>query len=158
MYAPIEAAIDGRLDSLGTLRTVLLCEGLISYLPSGSTKDHPHSLLKSYDLLPTAVLARQKKIDLRRYATMVNGVLYVSRPMIEKVWVPMATLPASARATARQMLTFLEKLKAGCNSRVAVNHAAKILVQQFKHYLVEMDIVDDIKKFKAPAWDGCVFD
>ena len=56
------------------------------------------------------------------------------------------------------MITFLEKLKVGRHSRVAVDQAAKIIVKQFQHDLVEMNIVDDIKKFKDPASDGCVFD
>ena len=78
----------------------------------------------------------------------------MSRPKLEKVWVPMKSLPASARATASAMLTFLEKLKAGCSSEMATTRAAKI-ISQFKHDLVEMGVVSNIARFQG---DGCIRD
>ena len=85
-------------------------------------------------------------------------MLYIRRLVIERVWVPMGMLAASARATAKQMLNFLEKLKAHRYSQLAVDQAATIIVTQFKHDLLEMNIVRHLNHFKATAQDGCVFD
>jgi hypothetical protein len=44
LYDPLLAAIDGTLSGPGTLGTVLLCETLLSYLPTCMPKDQPYRL------------------------------------------------------------------------------------------------------------------
>ena len=56
--------------------------------------------------MPLGTLEQNRWIDLRPYASVRHGVLYVSHPSAEKVWIPLGSLPSmtSARATATQML------------------------------------------------------
>lgn len=158
LYEPMMAAIHGTLTGPGTLGTVLLCESLLSFFSSGCYNHQPYKLLKAYDVAPFSALACTRKIDLRRFATLNNGVLYVSRPALERVWVPLKSLPASARATASAMLSFLETLKADRTSETATTRAAAIIVNQFKHDLVEMGVVNNRKDFKVLVDDGYVRD
>ena len=158
LYHPMQAAIDGDLTGPGTLGTVLLCESLLSFLCTGSYKDQPYRVLKAYDIVPFSALAQTRKVNLCPFATLKDGVLYVQRPKLEKVWVPMSSLPASARATAAAMLTFLEKLKAGRTSEMATTRAAKIIVGQFQHDLIEMSVVNNKENFQGIVGDGCVRD
>ena len=82
-----------------------------------------------------------KKLDLRRFATNRNGILYVRRPMLQRLWIPTSSLPFSAHPTATTMLNFLEKIQVGRTSRLAVARAATIIVDQYQHDLCEMGIV-----------------
>ena len=45
----------GRLKGKGTLGTLVLCDSLLSFLLSGSTPDHPHRLLKEYEVMALAI-------------------------------------------------------------------------------------------------------
>ena len=64
----------------GTLGTVMLCETILSFLPSGSFDNQPYQMLKVYDIAPISTLHLTKKIDLRRFATTRNGILYIRKP------------------------------------------------------------------------------
>ena len=127
----------------GTLGTVLLCEILLTYLCTGSYKNLPYKMLKAYDILPLSVLGCTRKVDLSRFATLRGGV-HISRPQLEKVWVPLSSLPYSARATATSMLMFLHQLKAAPRSYGAIVSAAQIIVRQFKHDLLEIYVVRNL--------------
>ena len=91
-------------------------------------------------------------------ATIHDGFLYVTRPVLEKIWVPMGSLTASARATASAMLSFLESLKAGRNSLMATTRAADVIVNLFKHDLIEMGVVRSAKHFQTAEKDDCIKD
>lgn len=158
LYASIEAALNGSLQGKGTLGTLLLCESLLSFLPSGSNQDQPTKLLKAYEIVPLNRLHMTRRIDLREHACLKNGVLYIKRPTIERVWIPTGCLPTSARATAAQMLRFMEQLKAAPRSRPASKRAAQIIVTQFKHDLFEMRLVTDMSNFDGKVDDQCVAD
>lgn len=136
----------------------MLCESLINFLVTGSPQYQAYRVLKAYDVLPLSALARTRRVDLRSFATIHHGFLYVTRPVLEKIWVPMGSLTASARATASAMLSFLESLKAGRNSLMATTRAADIIVNQFKHDLIEMGVVKSAKHFQTAEKDDCIRD
>ena len=54
------------------------------------------------------------------------------------------------------MLQFLDKLKAGRNTQQAITKAAEIIVDQFKHDLVEMGVVRGLRQFQGIVDDGCI--
>ena len=154
----MQAAIQGTLAGPGALGTVILCESLINFLVTGTSQHQSYQVLKAYDVVPISALAKTRRIDLRSIATIHDGFLYVTRPVLEKIWVPMGSLTASARATASAMLSFLESLKAGRNSLMATTRAADIIVNQFKHDLIEMGMVKSAKNFQTAEKDDCIKD
>ena len=158
LYAPLLAAINGTLSGPGTLATLLLCETLLSFLPTCHSKSQPYRLLRAYELVPMSVLGSTKRLDLRKFAELRDGLLYVPTPKFEKVWVPIRSLPTSAKAIATSMIAFLNKLHARRSSSDAVSKAGDIVATQFKYDLVDMKIVLSIDSFKKVKGDGCVFD
>ena len=48
LYDAVEAVVKGRLKGPGALGTLVLCESLMSFIPTGSTKDQPHRLWCGY--------------------------------------------------------------------------------------------------------------
>ena len=158
LYQPMQAAIQGTLTGPGALGTVILCESLVNFLVTGSSLYQTYSVLKAYDIVPLSALARTRRVDLRSLATVRDGFLYVNRPKLEKIWIPMGSLTATARATASAMLTFLEMLKAGRDSLTASTRAADIIVNQFIHDLIEMDVVTSKKQLQTTGEDTCIRD
>lgn len=156
LYDSVEAVVKGRVQGQGALATIVLCESLLSFLPSGSSKEQNYRLLKEYEIMPWGTLEQNRRIDLRPYASVRNGVLYVSRPSAEKVWIPLGSLPSSARATATQMLEFLKLLKEAPATRSASARAANIIVSQFKHDLLELHIVRHMSHFDGASVHGCI--
>ena len=156
LYDSVEAVVKGRLQGQGALPTLVLCESLLSFLPTGSSKENNYRLLKEYEVMPLGTLEQNRRINLRPYASLQYGVLYVSRPSVEKVWIPFRSLPSSARATAAQMLDFLKLLREAPKTRSASARAARIIVTQFKHDLLELNIVRRMSDFDAPHIDGCI--
>ena len=70
LYEPLEADVNGNLTGSGALPTVMLCEGLLSYLPTCLGKDVPRNVLKAYDVLPLrSALVDELRIDLCPYAS-----------------------------------------------------------------------------------------
>ena len=68
LYEPLQAAIDGNLTgTAGTLGTVLLCETLLSYLPTCNPMNQPYRILSAYDVEPRSALKRTNRIDLSHY-------------------------------------------------------------------------------------------
>ena len=159
LYEPLRAAVHGTLNGPGTLGTILLCETLISYLPTCMFKDQPYRMLRAYDLVPVTALQSTKRLDLRRFAELRSGVLYVPKPAFQTVWVPFGrNLPSSARATASTMLQFLEQLGEGRNTASAIGKASTIIVTQFMHDLVEMGVARNTRAFTNIAGDGFACD
>ena len=156
LYYSVEAVVKGRLQGQGALPTLVLCESLLSFLPTGSSKENNYRLLKEYEVMPLGILKQNRRIDLRPYASLQHGVLYVSRPSVEKIWIPFQSLPSSARATAAQMLYFLKLLREAPKTRSASARAARIIVTQFKHDLLELNIVRRTSDFNALRIDGCI--
>ena len=107
LYGPLEAAVQGTLTGPGTLGTVLLCETLLSYLPSGCVMEQPIHLFQTYDILPLAKLKLTRKVDLRRFATIRNGVLYIRRPALQWIWIPRSSLQPATCATAYSMISLV---------------------------------------------------
>ena len=139
----MQAAIDGTLTGPGTLGTVLLCETLLTFLCTGSYKNLPYKLLKAY-IGPLSALCHTRRVNLSRFATLRGGILCIRRPHLE-VWIPLSSLPYSARATATSMLTFLHQLKAAPRSYGAIISAAQMIVRQFTHNLLEMGVVRNLE-------------
>ena len=158
LYGPIHGAIRGDLTGPGTVGTVLLCESLLSYLPSGSRINQPTDVFRAYEILPFTRLQHTGKIDLSTVATTQNGLLYIPRPAVARLWIPLRTLPSSARATATAMICFLEKLKEGRRSVGAVCRAGSVIVDQFKRDLMEMGVVQDSHLFQGLSATVCVRD
>ena len=100
-------------------------------------------------------LSCSHRVDLRTFAKVESGVLYVRRLTIKKVWVPLGNLASSARVTATQMLSFLGQLTSGRSRQLMSVRAAEIIITQFQHDLVEMCVVRD---FIAVKDDGCMSD
>ena len=157
LHNPLLAAINGTLSGPGTLATIVLCETLLSFLPTCMPKGQPYHLLHAYDLVPLSALESTKRLDLSKFAELRGGLLYVPTPKFEKVWVSMRHLPSSAKAIAASMLEFLNKLHAQRSSSDAVHKAGDIVVKQFRYDLVDMKIVLSIDSFKKVKDDGCIF-
>ena len=92
LYDSVEAVVKGRLRGQGALATLVLCESLLSFLPTGSSRENNYRLLKEYEVMPLGTLEQNRRIDLRPYASLRHGVLYVSRPSVEKVWIYLCVL------------------------------------------------------------------
>lgn len=101
----------------GQLSTVLLCETLLSLLPKMAVKDMPYQLLRDYKITPieSGVMATKKRLTLSGQAVLsANGLLYVPRERVGRVFAHLRELPGQARRQAQKMLNFLEDMKT-CN-------------------------------------------
>ena len=156
LYDAVEAVVKGRLMGSGALGTLVLCESLLSFLPTGNAQHQPYHLLEEYDVVPLGNLRNKRRIDLSPYASIKDGYLYISHRCVERIWVPLTSLPKSACATAKQMLEFLDFLRAAPASRSASVRAATIIVRQFLHDLLEMGIVRDMSEFQGAKEDAFV--
>ena len=101
-------------------------------------------------------LEQNWRIDLRPYASVHNGVLYVSCPLAEKIWILLGSLLSSTHATATQMLEFLKLLREAPATRSASARAIHVIISQFKHHLLELHIVRHMSHFDGTRIDGCI--
>ncbi len=92
LHDPLVTAL--MTDGAGMMGTVLLCETLLSLLPTMSTTDMPYHLLREYDITPigSGVMARERRLSLLRFANVVGGVLHLFSPVI------LNHLPANGRS------------------------------------------------------------
>ena len=106
-------------------------------------------LLQVYNLVPLSICGWWSDWTWE----LKEGVLYVNKPVFQKVWVPLhkAIISKFARATAT-MLQFFGQLREECN---AVLKASWIVITQFRHILIEMGVVQNIKAFIIIE-DGCM--
>ena len=122
--------------------TVLLCETLLSLLPSMSTKDMPYHLLREYNITPidSGVMAGERHLSLSRFAHVVGGVLHVVSPAIHRVFAPLHHLPAEGRRQVVRMLSLLEEIKRGDGDSLA-DKCDTILVKGFAAELLSSNLV-----------------
>ena len=140
LHAPLTAALS--TNDGGMMGTVLLCETLLSLLPSMSTKDMPYHLLREYNITPidSGVMAGERHLSLSRFAHVVGGVLHVVSPAIHRVFVPLHHLPAEGRRQVVRMLSLLEEIKRGDGDSLA-DKCATILVKGFAAELLSSNLV-----------------
>ena len=158
LYDAVEAVVKGRLGGRGALSTLLLCESLLSFVPTGTPKHQPYRLLREYEVVPMSSLDVTRRIDLRPYASTRSGYLYVSRRSAGEVWVPLNSLSPSARVTAMQMLDFLKLLRTSRVDRSISARAAEIIVTRFKQDLLDMNVVSRMSDFDGGRHDATVHD
>ena len=110
LHAPLLAAHSGVIDGQGAVATTLLCETLLSMLPTMSLKDRPYRLLKDYHITPieSGVIGRLNRICLLNLAVVTSGVLFVPTGGVHRVFIPLNHLPASGRKQVIGLLKFLD--------------------------------------------------
>ena len=140
LYDPLVMAL--RMDGAGMMGTVLLCETLLSLLPTMSTKDSPYHLLRAYDITPigSGVMARERRLSLFRFANVVGGVLQIAHPAIHRVFVPLCRLPVEGRRQVVRMLALLEEIRNGDGNSLAEKCAA-ILIKSLLAELLAGNLV-----------------
>lgn len=112
LRAPLFVIHSGAMDGRGAVATALLCEILLSLLPTMSLKDRPYQLLKDYHITPieSGVIGRMNRLYLRGLAVLRGGVLYVPTTVVHKVFIPLRHLPATGKKQVIAMLKFLQTL------------------------------------------------
>ena len=142
LFDPLEACYRGLLEGSGALATLLLCETLLSLLPSMSLHNMPYQLLRHYEIAPftSGVISRERRLVLFKFATIHCGVLFLRQPVMDRVFVPLRQVPPSGRRQVIRMLEFLEMV--GTNSRQQISKkAANILVDCFLNQLVKSQLI-----------------
>lgn len=116
LYAPLEASYRGALEGQGAVATLLLCESLLSLLPSMSVRDMPYTLLRKYEITPftSGSIGRENRILLSKFARIHGGILFVPRPLVHRVFVPLGSVPARGRKEVIRIMEFLEKVGMVC--------------------------------------------
>ena len=141
LYDAVEAMVKGRLTGSGVLGTLVLCESLLSFLPTRNSTNQPSRLLKEYNVVPLGTLRTRRRIDLSAYTLVRNGYLYIHYQCMEHICVLLLSLPfssSSACATAKQGSPCI---------KVGSARVARIIIVQFKHDLLELGVVTDMSHF-----------
>lgn len=140
LHDPLVMALE--TGDVGMMGTVLLCETLLSLLPTMSTKDMPYHLLKAYDVTPinSGVMARERRLTLHRFASVVGGVLYIATPVVHRVFVPLRQLPADGRRQVVRMLALLEEIHNGDGNSLA-DKCGAILLKSLLAELLSSNLV-----------------
>ena len=128
LFDPLEFTYN-TLRGTEALATILLCETLLSLLPSMSVRDMPYRLLKEYQIAPLGqgVIAEHKRIFLSSCAVVdEHGLLRVPRPMFHRVFLPLVQVPAHARRQVVRMMEFLAMICVSSSKEVA-EKAADVL-------------------------------
>lgn len=158
LYAPLVTSL--LTEGTGMMGTVLLCETLLSLLPSMSTKDMPYHLLREYNITPidSGVIAKERHLSLSRFASIVGDVLHIPRPKIHRVFVPLRHFPAEGRRQVIRMIGLLQELQSGDGGSLA-RKCAGILFEQFIEELLCSGIVERKALLMSPkqlAAGGCI--
>ena len=115
LHAPLELALRQPEVDRTTIGTVLMCETILSLLPSMSTKDAPYQLLKDYCIAPLAsgVIARKRRIALTEVAEVDPGTntLVVPRGLTRAVFLPLENISREAKKEAIRMMKFLKQVR-----------------------------------------------
>lgn len=150
LHDPLVTAL--MTDGTGMMGTVLLCETLLSLIPTMSTKDMPYHLLREYDITPigSGVMARERRLSLLRFADVVGGVLHLTRPVVHRIFVPLNHLPADGRRQVVRMLGLLEEIRNGDGDSMAGKCAA-ILVKGFVDELLSNNLVSRRAVLMSPT-------
>ena len=103
LFAPLHASITDAFLGTESLATILLCETLLSILPSMSVRDMPYKLLKEYGIAPLGqgVIAQEKRILLTQCATLHRGLLHVPRPLFHRVFLPLVELLSAIKVWSK---------------------------------------------------------
>lgn len=143
LYAPLEASIVGAGSDRASLPTVLMCETILSLLPSMSTKDAPYDLLKDYLIAPmeSGVISTERRLLLSGCAVVrEDNLLYLPHEHIRRVYLPLQDMPSTGRRQAIRMVKFLEEMKT-VNRRTIADKAAVILVEMHIEELVSSKMI-----------------
>ena len=133
LFDPLESSFNGVFLGRESLATVLLCETILSLLPSMSTRDMPYSLLKEYGIAPLSqgVIAQNNRIVLSQCAVVLGGLLHVPRPLFHRI----VEVPLHARKQVVGLMEFLDRVRVN-NKRDMAEKAASVLVEQFMDEVV----------------------
>ncbi len=85
-------------------------------------------------------MAREKRISLLRFATVVGDVLHLSGPVIHRIFVPLNHLPANGRRQVVRMLGLLDDIRNGDGASMAAK-CASILIKGFVDELLSNNLV-----------------
>lgn len=150
LHDPLVKALT--MDGEGMMGTVLLCESLLSLLPTMSTKDMPYHLLRAYNITPigSGVIAKERHLSLVGFASVFGDILHLSNPVVHRIFVPLNQLPADGRRQVVRMLKLLEEIQKGDGHSVA-EKCAVILVKTFVEELLSTKLVSRRAVLLSPA-------
>ncbi len=151
LFQPLHAIHTGAIEGRGAICTTLLCETLLSFLPSMTFKDQPYEMLRDYKiaLMVSGVIGRERHLNLNGIAQLRSGVLFLPYSTVHKVFIPLHSLPADARREAVRMVAFLKEMKTN-DRKVMATKAAAVLVDQFIEELIETQVISCSKTLKTP--------
>ena len=137
LFDPLKSSYDDVFLGTESLATILLCETLLSLLPSMSVRDMPYRLLKAYEIAPLGqgVISQHNRIVLFQCAVVERDLLHVPHPLFHRVFLPLVEVPAHARNQVVGMMEFLDAVRVCSGKELAVK-AATVLVQQWLDELV----------------------
>ena len=138
LFDPLKSSYDDVFRGTESLATILLCETLLSLLPSMSVRDMPYKLLKAYEIAPLGqgVISQHNRIVLFQCAVVDNrDILHVPRPLFHRVFLPLVEVPSHARKQVVGMMAFLDAVRV-CSGKQLANKAATVLVEQWLDELV----------------------
>lgn len=92
-------------------------------------------------------MAREKRISLLRFATVVGDVLHLSGPVIHRIFVPLNHLPANGR---RQVVKMLDDIRNGDGASMA-QKCASILIKGFVDELLSNNLVSRKAVLMSPT-------
>ena len=141
LIQPLHASINGR-NGPEVAATIILCETLLSLLPSMTVKDLPYNLLKGYEIMPmhSATMALRNRLTLFRFAAIRGGMLNVTVPQLEGLYLPLAAFSCEARSQIIPMVQFVNACKSSDRNVLAAK-AAKVLTEEFFAMLVHEHII-----------------
>ena len=130
------------MEGKGAIATMLLCESLLSLLPTMSLRDMPYKLLREYEITPftSGCIANEKRLLLCKFATIHGDVLFVPHPLVHRVFLPLRQVPARGRKQVVTMLEFLEDMGTSDSETIA-KKAAVILVDRLLDELVRTQLI-----------------
>ena len=91
LITPLRAALDRSLSGPFTILTVLLCEMLLSFIPSMSTRNQDYQILKEYKIAPmqSAMTVQKQALNLTEFASPLYGMLTVDIPRDQTIFIPL---------------------------------------------------------------------
>ena len=160
LFDPLEDSVTGAFCGRESVATILLCETVLSLLPSMSVRDMPYRLLRDYEIAPisSGIIGRKKRILLVQCAAVdSSGLLTVPIPLVDRIFLPLDSMPSQGRREVIRLMEFLEKVR--CNDRMALTQkAASVLVDQFLEQLVTSGQVPRpsvLRTVRALVQSGC---
>ena len=104
LFAPMEVAAMGLIDTPTTLATVILCESILQYLPTCETHNTQYATLRAYGVTNrTLAVHGHLTLDATQVGVDDGGRVQVTTPSLKKVWLPLGSLPKRALNATRDM-------------------------------------------------------